>query len=132
MSIVIQPVRLAGNGAGWSPAPIRPPALPPAYRPALAQQQAALAPTGGGGAPAAAVAAAKPPLIDSALVATAFDVLTVTTTGILAWGATYPGWEKIHPGKPKPRPSVWVYVFGILSGGFAMKTLFDLSRIRQR
>ncbi len=28
MSIVIQPVRLAGNGAGWSPAPIRPPALP--------------------------------------------------------------------------------------------------------
>ncbi|SRR5579871_1425055 len=128
MSIIIQPVRLAGGtGNGWSPAPVRPPAPPPAYRPALAQA-VTVAPAGGGGAPAAAAAAAavKPPLIDSALVATGFDVLTVISTGILAYGATYPGVS------PKPPPSRWAYFFGFLCGGFALKTLFDLSRIRQR
>lgn len=129
MSIIIQPVRLAGGiGNGWSPAPVRPPALPPAYRPALAQP-VTVAPAGGGGAPAAAAAAAataKPPLIDSALVATGFDILTVISTGILAYGATYPGVS------PKPPPSRWAYFFGFLAGGFTLKTLFDLSRIRQR
>jgi hypothetical protein len=109
-TIALQPVRLVPR---WSPAP-RAPVLRPA---SLAQQPAA--------APTPAAATVPPPLIDSALVAFLVDTVGALSTGMLAYGATYPGIAGA-------KTSRWAWFFGIASGILVFKGLADLSRIRER
>lgn len=121
-SIVIRPLALAGTTNGWRPSPPRP--AMPTYSPRLGQQ--ANVPAAMPGATAATAMPAKPAFIDSALVQSAFDIAGLVATGILAYGATYPGVS------PRPAPSRWAYFFGAISGAFVLKTLLDLSRVRTR
>ena len=121
-SILLRPLALAGGTNGWRPSPPPRPAMP-VYNPGLGQQ--ATVPAMPSGA-AAATTAPKPAFIDSALVQTGFDIAGLVATGILAYGATYPG---VTPRQP---PSRWAYFFGAISGAFVLKTLLDLSRIRTR
>ena len=121
-SIVMRPVALAGGTNGWRPSPPRP--SMPTYSPRIGQQAAA--PAMPPATAAASVPAPKPAFIDSALVQTGFDIAGLVATGILAYGATYPG---VTPRQP---PSRWAYFFGAISGAFVLKTLLDLSRIRTR
>jgi len=106
-TIALQPVRLVPR---WSPAP-RAPVLRPA---SLAQQQATVTPP-----------TIPPPFIDSSLVAFIVDSVGALSTGILAYGATYPG-------VTGAKPSRWAYVFGAMAAVLAFKGLIDLSRIRER
>lgn len=121
-SIVMRPLALAGGTNGWRPATQPPRPAMPMYSPRLAQQAPVAMPS----AATAAVPPPKPAFIDSALVQTAFDIAGLVATGILAYGATYPG---VTPRQP---PSRWAYFFGAISGAFVLKTLLDLSRIRTR
>jgi len=123
-SIVMRPLALAGSTNGWRPSAPPRPAMP-VYSPRLGQQ-AAPSTAMPGAAATATVAAPKPAFIDSALVQTGFDIAGLVATGILAYGATYPGVS------PRPAPSRWAYFFGAISGAFVLKTLLDLSRIRTR
>jgi len=120
-SIVIRPLALAGTN-GWRPSPPRP--AMPIYSPRMGQQ--ANVPAAMPGTATAMVPAPKPAFIDSALVQSAFDIAGLVATGILAYGATYPGVS------PRPAPSRWAYFFGAISGAFVLKTLLDLSRVRTR
>lgn len=126
-TIALHPVRLApaalASAPFWRPAPVAP-ATP--GRPSLAQQQppAQAAP----GAPPIVMVPAppKPSFLDSALIASMVDFTGAFVTGILAYGATYPGIS------PRPAPSRWAYVFGALAAGLVVKGLVDLSLVRER
>jgi len=108
-TIALQQVRLV---PAWRPAQAT------YYRsPALAQQQLQT--------PAPASTDAKPPFIDSALVATVQDFTGALVTGLLAYGATYPGRQDV-------RPSRWAYVFLAMTAGLVVKGFADLSRVRER
>lgn len=106
-TIAFQQVRLV---PAWRPAPAT-------YdrRPALAQQMLPPPPS----------ASTKPAFIDSALVATVQDFTGALVTGLLAYGATYPGRQDV-------RPSRWAYVFLALTAGLVVKGFADLSRVRER
>lgn len=67
----------------------------------------------------------KPAFIDSALVATLQSFTGAFVTGMLAYGATYPGRQDV-------KPSRWAYVFLAATAGLVVKGFADMSRIRQR
>ncbi len=114
-TIALQQVRLV---PAWRPAQ--------AYgRPALAQQQQPAMPMPPTVAPAPAPAPPKPAFIDSALVATIQAFTGALVTGLLGYGATYPGRTDV-------KPSRWAYVFLALTAGLVVKGFADLSRIRER
>lgn len=123
-TIALRQVRLV---PAWSPAP-RP-------RPWLAQQAATPpqapvtppmpAPAPAAPAPAPPAAPTKPPFIDSALVQSLQAFTGAFVTGMLAYGATYPGRADV-------KPSRWAYVFLALAAGLVVKGFADLSRVRER
>lgn len=67
----------------------------------------------------------QPPFIDSALLAAIQDFTGAYVTGMLAYGATYPGQKDV-------KPSRWAYIFLATTAALVFKGFADLARSRER
>lgn len=111
-------VPISKAAPGWSPTPFQAPAIRPRPQPRLAQTVVTTPTT----PPGAVVPGteARPPFIDSSLVSFIFSALGATAYGILSYGSAS---VKAH---------TWSKIFGVVSGVLALKSLYDLSNVRER
>ena len=75
-----------------------------------------------------------PPFIDSALLGAIQDFVGAYITGMLAYGATYPGGVKdpTTGQQVQVKPSRWAYFFLATSAALTFKGFADLARSRER